>query len=91
MHDYRGRKVVEQLGQTNGMLSLVALLPEEKLGLVVLTNSMLLVGLPHALAYKVFYAYLGAPERDWSAILRKEIDVAATRRNDEGLTQAFRQ
>jgi hypothetical protein len=49
----------------------VALIPEEKLGLIVLTN---LNGsaLPVALMYRVFDSFLGgAPPRDWSAELLK--------------------
>jgi hypothetical protein len=49
----------------------VALIPEEKLGLVVLSN---LNGsaLPVALMYRVFDSFLGgAPPRDWSAELLK--------------------
>jgi CubicO group peptidase (beta-lactamase class C family) len=63
-NDYRGRKVVEHGGNIDGMSALVALLPEEKLGLVVLTNR----GgnfLPSALKYHVFDAYLHVPPTDW--------------------------
>lgn len=72
LHDYRGRKVVEHGGAIDGMRALVAMLPEEKLGLVILTN---LSGnlLPQALMYRIFDAYLAAPERDWSAQLLKAI------------------
>ena len=38
LHDYRGRKVVEHGGAIDGMRAQVAMMPEEKLGLVVLTN-----------------------------------------------------
>ncbi|HXG65927.1 MAG TPA: serine hydrolase [Blastocatellia bacterium] len=66
LHDYRGRKVVQHGGNIDGMSALVAMIPEEKLGVVVLTN---LNGnlLTEALAYRVFDAYLGATPRDWSA------------------------
>ena len=70
LSDYRGRKIVEHGGAIDGMRAQVGLMPEEKLGLVVLTN---LHGttLPHALMYKIFDVYLQAPERDWSAELMK--------------------
>jgi CubicO group peptidase (beta-lactamase class C family) len=70
LSDYRGRKVVEHGGAIDGMRAQVALIPEEKLGLVVLTN---LNGsaLPVALMYRIFDSFLGATPRDWSAELLK--------------------
>jgi hypothetical protein len=70
LSDYRGRKVVEHGGAIDGMRAEVAMMPEEKLGLVVLTN---LGGniLPHALMFKIFDVYLGAPQRDWCAEMLK--------------------
>ncbi|MFN2513783.1 MAG: serine hydrolase [Pyrinomonadaceae bacterium] len=70
LHDYRGRKVVEHGGAIDGMRAQVAMLPEEKLGLVVLTN-MHGSTLPVALMFRIFDAYLGAPPRDWSADMLK--------------------
>jgi hypothetical protein len=46
------------------MYSALSLVPEERLGVVVLTNGM--TGLGDALAARVVDAYLGVPERDWS-------------------------
>jgi len=66
LSDYRGRKVVEHGGAIDGMRGQVALMPEEKLGLVVLGN-MNGSGLPVALMYRIFDAFLAAPPRDWSA------------------------
>lgn len=70
LSDYRGRKIVEHGGAIDGMRAQVGMIPEEKLGLVVLTN---LHGttFPHALMYKIFDIYLKAPERDWSAEMLK--------------------
>jgi CubicO group peptidase (beta-lactamase class C family) len=70
LHDYRGRKVVQHGGAIDGMSALVAMMPEEKLGIVVLIN-LSGAALHTALVYRVFDAYLGAPERDWSAELLK--------------------
>lgn len=66
LSDYRGRKVVEHGGAIDGMRAQVALMPEEKLGLVVLCNrggSLL----PVAMMYRIFDTMLGTPQRDWSA------------------------
>ena len=72
LHDHRGRKVVQHGGNIDGMSALVAMIPEEKLGLVILTN-MNGTSLTSALMFRIFDAYLGAPARDWSAELLKAI------------------
>ncbi len=72
LHDYKGRKVVEHGGAIDGMRAQVAMLPEEKLGLVILTN-MGGTTLPIPLMFRIFDAYLGAPPRDWSAEMLKTI------------------
>ena len=70
LSDYKGRKLVEHGGAIDGMRAEVAMLPEEKLGVVVLTNlNGSLVSMP--LIYRVFDAYLGAPQKDWSADILK--------------------
>ena len=63
LQDYRGRKVVEHGGAIDGMRAQVAMIPEEKLGLVILTNMGGTI-LPLPLMYRIFDAYLGAPQRD---------------------------
>jgi hypothetical protein len=63
--DYRGRKVMSHGGGYDGMFSRVVLVPEEKFGIVILTNSM--TSLPTALAYRTLDAYLGGEPKDWSA------------------------
>lgn len=65
LHDYRGRKVVSHGGGYDGMYSQTVLVPEEGLGIIVLTNSM--TGIAGAITNRIVDAYLGAPERDWSA------------------------
>lgn len=63
--DYQGRKVVSHGGGMTGMISQTALMPEENLGVVILTNSE--TGLPGWMVSKVFDVFLGVPKRDWSA------------------------
>ena len=70
LSDYRGRKVVEHGGAIDGMRAEVAMMPEEKLGMVILTNRHGSV-LPHVLIYRIFDAYLGGRQRDWSADMLK--------------------
>jgi CubicO group peptidase (beta-lactamase class C family) len=64
LSDYRGRLVVEHGGAYDGMYSQVVLVPEEQLGLVVLTNSMTSIG--SALKYVVVDRFLGGGDHDWS-------------------------
>lgn len=66
LSDYKGRMLVGHTGGYSGMLSIVALIPDEKLGVVVLTNGMK-GGLMRAVANYTIDAYLKAPVRDWSA------------------------
>jgi hypothetical protein len=89
LSDYRGRKVVEHGGNIDGMSALVAFVPEEKLGLVVLTN---LGGseLRTALKLRIIDAFLGGEAKDWSAIHLKTMKsfeaqgkAAEKKRNDE--------
>ena len=63
--DYHGRLAVSHGGGLDGMVSTVAMLPEESLGVVVLTNSE--TPLSTLLVNKVFDTFLGVPRRDWSA------------------------
>src|SRR5262245_41637223 len=70
LSDYRGRKMVEHGGAIDGMRAEVAMVPEEKLGVVVLTNLSGTI-LPHALMYKIVDFYLGAAPRDWCAEMLK--------------------
>jgi CubicO group peptidase (beta-lactamase class C family) len=62
LSDMRGRLVAEHGGGIDGMTCDVAIVPEEKLGVVVLTNSG--SGLSSALVQRILISYLGGPERD---------------------------
>jgi CubicO group peptidase (beta-lactamase class C family) len=77
LSDYRGRKVVTHSGGLDGMTSRVALLPEENLGVVILTNSE--TPLQSFLWYKVFDVLTGAPARDWSADYMARVKAARER------------
>jgi CubicO group peptidase (beta-lactamase class C family) len=72
LQDYRGRKIVQHGGNIDGMSALVAMMPEERLGVVILTN---LNGTPitMSLMYKVFDSFLPPrePQKDWSAEILK--------------------
>jgi len=74
LEDYHGRFVVHHGGNIDGMTALVAFMPDEQLGVVVLTN-MNGSPLPTVLAYDVFDRFLGRPAKDRVA----EIQAARTR------------
>ncbi|HVE80411.1 MAG TPA: DUF3471 domain-containing protein, partial [Gemmatimonadaceae bacterium] len=66
LHDYDGRAVAMHTGSIDGMVAIVGLVPDERLGVVVLAN-LDHAELRHALMYRVFdlYGPRGAG-RDWS-------------------------
>jgi CubicO group peptidase (beta-lactamase class C family) len=90
LHDYRGREVVQHGGNIDGMTALVALLPEEKTGIVILSN---LNGndLTYALMYRIFDAYLKQPPKDWSAaFLDEDRKLGAQAKEEEKKKEAQR-
>jgi hypothetical protein len=81
--EYRGRYFVRHYGEDDGMSSVVGLLPEEKLGVVILTN-LHVTSLHTALLYRIFDAFLKAKPEDWSNLYLK------VRTNEESKTAADR-
>ena len=79
-------KVLQHTGGIDGMLSFVAMVPERRLGVVVLTNTSPHNSLYTALGNKILVDMLGGPKRDWSAQTLAETNAAeqaaAKRLND---------
>jgi CubicO group peptidase (beta-lactamase class C family) len=69
--DIRGRKLVWHSGSRNGFVAWVAMLPEEQLGFVILSNSHR-SGINFALHHRILDAYLGEPSKDWSTIVKND-------------------
>jgi CubicO group peptidase (beta-lactamase class C family) len=67
MRDYRGRKIVHHGGATDGMGSIIAMVPEEKLGVVILQNTSQ-YPLLTVLANRIIDAYLGVPASEWTGL-----------------------
>jgi len=65
LQDYRGRLLAMHTGSLFGANALVALVPEEELGLVILINADP-VEYRHAFMYDVVDRYLGTRETNWS-------------------------
>ena len=91
--DYGGRAVDFHTGSIDGMVAIIGLIREERLGVYVLAN-LDHAELRHALMYRVFDAYgSGNHTRDWSADLldlygglRKEAEAAERNREQERVT-----
>jgi CubicO group peptidase (beta-lactamase class C family) len=64
LRDYRGHLLVSHTGGLQGMVSIVAMLPELNAGIVVLTNQEA-GGAFSAIANTVLDRYLDAPPKDW--------------------------
>ncbi len=62
---YRNKQVISHGGGYDGMYSKVMMMPEENLGIVILTNSMKSISDP--ISYFIIDRYLDAAYRDWSA------------------------
>jgi CubicO group peptidase (beta-lactamase class C family) len=92
LSDYRGRLVVSHGGGLPGMVSSVAMLPEENLGVVILTNYDI-HGLRQSVVNHVIDAFLGADPVDWDdryfEIIHKILDAreqAKTARDEARVT-----
>ena len=73
LREYHGRQLVEHTGGVAGFVSRVMLVPEQNLGVVILTNAES-GGAFDALLYHVLDHYLGAPKTDWVAAFKSAED-----------------
>jgi CubicO group peptidase (beta-lactamase class C family) len=65
LRDFRGHKLVTHSGGLAGMISRTTLVPDQRLGVVVLTNGE--TPAAEAVAWKVVATYLGGSATDWIA------------------------
>ncbi len=79
VYSREGQKIVTHGGGYDGMYSRVIMIPEMKVGIVVLTNSM--TGLSSAVANYIRDTYLGMSTEDW---LKKAVDDEAKSRKKWG-------
>ncbi len=68
LQDYRGLFLVQHGGAIDGFRTSVALVPKQKLGVVVMSN-LDNENMPEALRYQIIDAVLGLPAHDWDAEL----------------------
>lgn len=69
--DYDGREIVSHTGGVNGFVTSVTLLPEENLGVIVLTNTDM-NAFYVALMREIVDAYLGRPYRNYSQLFQED-------------------
>jgi hypothetical protein len=67
LEEYAGRKIVAHTGGVNGFVTSVCLVPEERLGIIVLTNTDA-NNFYEALRNEIEDAYLGLPYRNYSKV-----------------------
>jgi CubicO group peptidase (beta-lactamase class C family) len=67
LEEYCGRKIVSHTGGVNGFVTSVTLVPEEQLGIIVLTNTDQ-NAFYEALKNEIMDAYLGNPYRNYSNV-----------------------
>ncbi len=92
LRDYHGRKLVGHTGGVAGFVSRVMLVPEENLGVVVLTNAEE-GGAFDSILYHVLDYYFHLPPTDWIAAYKslkdtEEKDAAESMKNAEGARAA---
>jgi CubicO group peptidase (beta-lactamase class C family) len=75
VRDYRGHKLLQHTGGLPGYVSKVAMLPDLRLGVVVLTNQESGEAF-ESIVYHVLDHYLGAPPADYLASYRDRRDAA---------------
>jgi CubicO group peptidase (beta-lactamase class C family) len=85
---YRGHKLVHHGGNIDGFSALVTFMPQDKIGMVILTN-MNGSALPTVLSYNVYDRMLGLDQVGWTARLKddeKKQRESADQAKKQGLT-----
>ena len=85
LRDYRGRKIVWHTGGLTGMTSQTTLVPDERLGIVILTNGE--SNIFGALTWRLLDHFLGGPNPDWARIL-SDREAQARARGDSAVKAA---
>ena len=84
MEEYAGRKIVAHTGGVNGFVTSVCLVPEEKLGIIVFTNTDA-NNFYEALRNEIQDAYLGLPYRNYSQVF-----LQGQKQNDEEMQKQLK-
>jgi CubicO group peptidase (beta-lactamase class C family) len=86
LQEYDGREIVSHTGGVNGFVTSVTLIPEEKLGVIVFTNTDQNVFF-EALKWEIMDAYFGLPYRNYSNFYLSnfKMQFLAEQKNDQKL------
>ena len=87
MRDYRGHKIVSHGGALTGMVSTVQLVPDQHLGIVVLTNQEE-TGAYMSVVYHILDHVFQAPDNDWIAAYKQQRDDGMRRANEKEAKEA---
>jgi CubicO group peptidase (beta-lactamase class C family) len=68
LEEYEGRKIISHTGGVNGFVTSVTLIPEERLGILVFTNTDV-NGFYEALNWEIRDAYLKLPYRNYNSLM----------------------
>jgi CubicO group peptidase (beta-lactamase class C family) len=86
LRDYKGRKLVSHSGGVAGFVTRVMLVPEENLGVIILTNAEETSAFESVLEH-ILDSYLGGPTQDYIAAF-KAVDEKAQKDADETIKKA---
>lgn len=95
LEEYCGKKIVSHTGGVNGFVTSVTLLPEEKLGIIVLTNTDQ-NNFFEALKWEIADAYLGKPYRNYSKVYlnfynqQQKADEATTKKMKDSVSMQLK-
>ena len=90
LQEYGGKKIVSHTGGVNGFVTSVTLIPEEKLGIIVLTNTDA-NQFYEALKWDIMDAYLGFPYRNYSKVyngyveMQNKMELASVRKKRDSV------
>jgi len=87
LRDYQGRKLVGHTGGVSGFVSRVMLVPEEKLGVVILTNAEEDLAFD-AILFHVLDGYFGGGNTDWVTLMH-EAEAQGERESAEEMKKAL--
>jgi CubicO group peptidase (beta-lactamase class C family) len=80
MEDYEGRELISHTGGVNGFVTSVTLIPEENLGIVVLTNNDQNAFF-QMLKWEIADAFLGLPFRDYNGYMYERAKIQIEKRD----------
>ncbi|MDP2268850.1 MAG: serine hydrolase, partial [Deltaproteobacteria bacterium] len=81
VYNYHGKKIINHSGGLDGMLSFTVLIPEEKAGFVILTNSESPAF--QIMMNKIRDVLISAPKRDWNEEAKPQMAARKKTRDEE--------